>query len=125
MAAINQRIRNKVRGDDIPVVRSYVDLPENDNVSTARLTVKVNEADADPGIFQIAVTSVAGAGGIINDVNVPEVKITFIISKTQSLLLTAGTSYYYDIQIDTVGGYTYTCEKGTIVLLEQVTQAVG
>lgn len=126
MAALNQKITNKVRGDDIPVIRRYVDLPAGDPILKARLTVKSTDTEAaDPGIFQILITTVQSASGIIEDATTPEIVLQFIISKVQSLLLAAGTNYYYDIQVDTTGGYTYTCEKGTIKLEKQVTIVAG
>lgn len=125
MANLNVKIRNKVRGDDIPIIRRYVDLPANDNIVKARLTVKSTITSPDPGIFQITVTITPQSAGIIYDNVPPEIYLTFVISKSQSLLLTANTIYYYDIQVDTAAGLTYTCEKGNIKLEEQITQAVG
>lgn len=125
MATTTIKIRNKVRGDDIPIIRRYVDLPENDNVLKARLTVKASATVADPGIFQLTILPTSNNSGIITDNVPPEIYLTFVISKVNSLLLTAGIVYYYDIQVDTTNGYTYTCEKGTIKLEEQITQIAG
>lgn len=125
MASLNIKIRNKVRGDDIPIIRRYVDLPANDNVVKARLTVKSNITTPDPGIFQITIVTVSQPFGIITDGTPPEIYLTFLITKSQSLMLTAGTLYYYDIQVETSSGLTYTCEKGNIKLEEQITQVSG
>lgn len=114
-----------MRGDDIPIIRRYVDLPEGDNVVKARLTVKTSTASADPGVFQLTITTTAQGSGVINDGTTPEVLLTFIISKVNSLLMLATTTYLYDIQVETAGSRTYTCEKGTIKLEEQITQAAG
>lgn len=125
MAALNQKITRKVRGDDIPVVRRYVDLPAGDPIIKARLTVKATESPSDPGVFALLITTVNNAAGIISDGTTPEIVLQFLISKVNSLLLTAGTTYYYDIQVTSTGGYDYTCEKGTIKLEQQITQAAG
>lgn len=125
MANTTVKIKNKVRGDDIPIIRRYVDLPEGDPVIKARLTVKSNTTTSDPGIFQLTITPIEQPSGVIEDGTTPEVLLTFIISKINSLLMSASVTYLYDIQVDTEGGRTYTCEKGTIKLEEQVTQAAG
>lgn len=125
MANTTVKIKNKVRGDDIPVIRRYVDLPEGDNVVKARMTVKTSTASPDPGVFQLTITTSAQSSGVINDGITPEVLLTFVISKSNSLLMLSTTTYIYDIQVETTSGRTYTCEKGTIKLDEQVTQAAG
>lgn len=125
MASLNVKIRNKVRGDDIPIIRRYVDLPANDLIVKARLTVKSTSSTPDPGIFQITIVTASQPFGIITDNIPPEIFLTFVISKAQSLLLTANTLYYYDIQVETSLGLTYTCEKGDIKLEEQITQISG
>ena len=125
MANTTVKIKNKVRGDDIPIIRRYVDLPEGDPVIKARLTVKTNTSTADPGIFQLTIDTTEQPSGVIEDGTTPEVLLTFVISKVNSLLMSATITYLYDIQVDTQGGRTYTCEKGTIKLEEQVTQAAG
>ena len=125
MAATNIHIRNKVRGDDIPIIRRYVDLPSGDSIVKARMTVKASTSVSSPEIFQLTITTSPQTAGLITKAVPPEIYLTFIIIKTNSLLLSASTLYYYDIQVDTAAGYTYTCEIGDIKLAEQLTQASG
>jgi hypothetical protein len=113
-----------VAGDDLDITRTITNVPAGDSLAKAWLTVKANAADADPGIFQLAITSVNSADGQITDTGTGDqiAALTFHITAARSALLTPGTAYLYDIQVKTTtGGKVFTPEVGTVKPVQGVT----
>lgn len=115
-----------VVGDTWEIERIYTGLAGGCTISKAYWTVKRSLSDLDAAaVFQIAITSASTTAGQIIDGNSNggSIHLTFIASITQTATLTAGETYYYDVQgIDTLG-QVYTFETGCIEPQPQVTRA--
>ncbi len=113
-----------VRGDQFPIRRT-VRLGTGAIVSKAWLTVKANKTDADPGVFQKEITTIASASGQIekdgSDGRGVAV-LRFDLSSTDTLALTADQYYYYDVKLLFASGAIETIEQGTFSPAERITQ---
>jgi hypothetical protein len=127
VAELNVKITGLVAKDDIRIQRTYSGLPTGITLTKAWLTVKVSKSDPDPGIFQIIITTVAGAGGHITDPASADgdLDLYFDISAAQSALLTPGRQYPYDVQVKDSANKIYTLEIGTIKLEQGATDATS
>lgn len=115
-----------VVGDTWEIERIYTGLTGGCEISKAYWTVKRSLSDLDAAaVFQISITTTSTAAGQIIDGNSNggSIQLAFIASITQTATLTAGETYYYDVQgIDTLG-QVYTFETGCIEPQSQVTRA--
>lgn len=115
-----------VVGDTWEIERIYTGLAGGCTITKAYWTVKRSLSDLDAAaVFQISITSTSTAAGMIIDGNSNggSIQLAFIASITQTATLTAGETYYYDVQgIDTLG-QVYTFETGCIEPQPQVTRA--
>lgn len=106
--------RGIVRGDAFSLTRTIPNVPSGDTIASAKLTLKTNISDADPGLFQLtgSVTT-AGTTGLG--------LVTFAFSAANTLLMVQDQPYYFDIQITMTGGNILTIEQGTTSASYQVT----
>ena len=122
------RIRNVVAGDDFGVERTVSDLVAGTSCTKAWMTVKTVATDADVNAkFQkvITTTNVNGVGQIEdNGATTTEVSLRFDCTRSDTILLTPGVAYFYDIQILLSTGEIYTPETGTFTTIQGVTIAV-
>jgi len=129
MPTLSSTIRDVVIGDDL-TIRRTIDrtLSGYDTgvtISNAWFTCKAAIGDADPGLFQKAITTtdVPGTGEIENDgtgdVN-PVVRFDILPADTVAI---GNVLRHFDIQLKTTGGLLHTPEKGTIICGRQVTSA--
>lgn len=89
-------------------------MPAGDTIASAKLTLKTNIGDADPGLFQLTGTvTTSGTTGLG--------LVTFAFSAANTLLMVQDQPYYFDIQITMTGGNILTIEQGTTSATYQVT----
>jgi hypothetical protein len=94
--------------------------PKNSDGSVFDLEDYENNA-----LFTVATSRGDGATQVDCDavVNIGENVVTCTIQPSEGLLLNAGTSYVYDIQIDNGAGVVYTLLTGTISVTDHVSGA--
>ena len=112
-----------VRGDQFSFRRIVRGVPAGVTISSAILTLKATIATADPGLFQKSITSSNVAGtGHIEDTGASGIgKLRFDLTDDNTLLMTADTQYYFDIQITLSSGDIITLERGQTSASAQVT----
>lgn len=130
MPTLNATITDLVAGDHRWVTRSITNIPSGYLLDKAWFTVKTNPAtDADPGIFQKAITTtnVTGTGQITDTGASGSGAIRFDLATADTILLTPGSAKTYDIQVRmSNGSYTIieTVEIGTVTTIQGVTVAI-
>lgn len=112
-----------VRGDKFSIPRTVLGVPSGVTISNAYLTLKASIGLADPGLFQKSITSANSPGtGQIEDTGASGVgKLRFDLGTADTLLMTADTSYFYDIAITLSSGDKLTLETGVTSAKAQVT----
>ena len=125
MPDLNAVIQNFVVGDDIDITRTITAIPAGDTVAKAWFTVKRQEDDSDARVvFQRVISSVLTSSGIISDTGGSGTAVlTFHLLAADTVLMTGGRGYVFDIQLKTMLGKIYTPEKGTITGKKQITLA--
>ena len=120
-----QKIKDFVCGDSLIVQRTVRRIPSGLTIAKAYMTVKTNEADVDgSALFQLSITSTSTSSGQITDTGADGTgTVRFTLSRTQTIALTPGTNYYFDIQIIASDGGLYTISKGRMVGLREITIA--
>ncbi len=130
MPTLDSSIDQIVVADDISIRRtidfSLSGFQAGTTITNAWLTVKANITDADPGLFQKAVTTtdVPGTGQIENngtgDVNMV---VRFDLLPVDTTAIGARDLRRFDIQVKTSGGKIFTPESGLISSIDEVTKA--
>lgn len=113
-----------VRGDQFSVWRRISGVPPGATISEAWLTVKTAIVDVDgSAIFQkdITTTNVPGTGHVVNSGSSGGGLLRFDLTAANTMAMTAGTLYYYDIQILLSSGDVLTLESGETSARAQVT----
>lgn len=113
-----------VRGDVFSIRRTIDNIPAGRTLAEGWLTVKAAIADVDASAtFQKVITSsdVAGTGQIEDTGADGSGIIRFDITAANTTGMTAGTVYYYDIQIRLDNSDVLTLETGTTSAAAQVT----
>lgn len=112
-----------VRGDQFSIRRTVTGIPVGLTISASTLTLK--SAIAASALFSKAITSsnVAGTGQIESTGSNGVGKLRFDILDDDTLLMTADTEYFYDIQITLSNSDIYTLESGKTSAIAQVTTA--
>ena len=112
-----------VRGDQFSFRRIVRGVPAGVTISSAILTLKATIATADPGLFQKSITSSNVVGtGQIEDTGASGIgKLRFDLTDDDTLLMTADTQYYFDIQVTMSSGDIFTLERGQTSAVSQVT----
>lgn len=113
-----------VRGDVFPLRRTINKLPSGRTVVEGWLTVKTAIADADvAAIFQKIITAadVAGTGQIEDTGADGSAVVRFDLTAANTTAMTAGTNYYYDIQVRLDNNDILTLENGFTSAQTQVT----
>jgi len=130
MPNYNATITGFAVGDDLlirrTINRSASNLPTGVVIAQAWLTVKEDEADTDPGLFQkvITTTDVSGTGQIEEDGSAsagdadPILRFDLTTANTRTI---SNNHRWYDIQVKTDTGAVYTGEKGEIWGIGDVT----
>lgn len=106
-----------VAGDTKIVRRRVRNIDPADLLTKAWLTCKAALTDADPGVFQKAITtSYAPGNGHISDAGTTDGvgQIYFELSASDTANIVNDGGVYYDIQVKTVNGAIYTFEVGTV-----------
>lgn len=120
---------NIIQGDALQVFRTINNIPTDTTLVEAWLTLKRNIGDADGAAAlqkNITTRNVAGTGQIENDGDgAVKGRVRFDITPANSLSLTPGIDYYYDIQVRTTdpggGLIIFTGERGLWSVDQQVT----
>ena len=130
MPTLDSSINQIVVADDISIRRTIdftlSGFQAGTTITNAWLTVKANITDADPGLFQKAVTTadVPGTGQIENngtgDVNMV---VRFDLVPADTTAIGAIDLRHFDIQVKTAGGKIFTPESGLISSIDEVTKA--
>jgi hypothetical protein len=126
MAVLNARIDGHVAGDSVQIDRTAGPIPLGRILSKAWFTVKVAPNDPDPGVLQKVVTATLSAAGQITDLGADGIgAATFLLTPADTLLLTVGQDYHYDVQTMLDDGKIVTGEVGKVKMLQGVTAAVS
>jgi hypothetical protein len=122
MMATNIEIKNRVAGDDLDLVVTITDLPEETEINKAWFTAKEHEDDADvDAIVQKIVTSGFAHSGTAS----VTVSFTILLTAAETELFRPGRPYFYDIQIKDALNKLDTPIHGTITLDRGKTQATS
>ena len=128
MPTLDSRINDVVVGDDLSIRRTIdfasTGFPTGTTINKAWLTVKAALVDADPGLFQKAITTtdVPGTGEIENDgAGDVNIVVRFDLTPADTILIGPTLLRHFDIQVKTASGKIYTPEKGLISSVDQVT----
>lgn len=118
------RITDLVAEDDYDLTRTITDIPIGHLLAKAVFTVKLTET-ASTDVFQVSVTPTESDAGQIVDTGADQTgAVLLTASKTQTALLTGGTTYYYDLKVETDQGAEKTVEKGVILAHTSITGAI-
>jgi hypothetical protein len=108
---------NYYRGDTY----QFIIRPKNANGATFPL-------DAYSGNAEFTIANIRGNTGsqisATATVDTAQDIVTCTITPTQGRLLSAGTTYVYDVQIDNGAGIIYTLLTGSITVTDDITGAV-
>lgn len=128
MPTLDSRIDDVVVGDDLTIRRTIgfalTGFPTGTTINKAWLTVKAAIGDADPGLFQKAVTTsdVVGTGQIENDgTGDVDMVVRFDLLPANTTAIGPTKLREFDIQVKTAGGQVYTPERGQISGIDEVT----
>ncbi len=130
MPTYSNRLSGFAEGDAITIRRTISritsGLAAGVTITKAWMTCKTNKGDADPGLWQKAITTtdVPGTGQIENDgtgdVN-PILRFDLNPADTRRAGISAEPGLYYDVQVKTNGGAVYTPENGTLLAEDEIT----
>ncbi len=122
-----QKIRDFVCGDSLRIDRTVRGIPSTLTITKSWFTVKTNATDVDASaVLQLSVTSTLTSSGQVTDTGSDGTgAVRFTVAPSQTLLLTPGFSYYFDIQILLSDSGLYTISKGSIKGLQQITIATS
>lgn len=126
MAHLKMRLRDHVAGDALEIEGTVTGdaITAGATVTKAYLTVKADEADADPGILQLIITeTLTAAGQITNTPNV-SAKLLFTLTSANTALFTPGELLFYDIRGLLSNGNPFTAEAGTLIAKAPITKLV-
>ncbi len=114
-----------VRGDSFSIRRTVNKMPPSRTITKAWLTIKSSISAVDGSAeVQKTITSTLSSGvGVIENIGTDgSGTLRFDLTSTNTLALTAGTVYYYDIQIKFDNSDIITLEKGKTSVVEEVTK---
>jgi hypothetical protein len=127
MADLDSVIVDFVVGDDIEIKRTITNVPSGTSITKAWLTIKAFAADPDANaIIQkiITTTDQPLVGQITDDGSGDQqAEVVFRVLGSETVLLTGGQTYRFDIQVKASTGRIYTPELGTITGRAQMTLA--
>ena len=120
-----ERSHGLMRHNHFPIRVMVTDIPTGLTLANAWLTVKVNESDADPGLFQLAITTTPTSQGQITDTGATDRigEVFFTPTPTQINTMTAGRTYYGDVKLRYSDSQVRPLFKFTMTPGEGVTQA--
>jgi len=122
------RIVDYVGGDDLRISRTYTELPEGVSINKGYLTIKrlATSDDAD-AILQKQISAQEAVAGQITDASTTggSIELYFDLTGAETGSLTPLVAYHYDVQIVSIAGAVYTCEKGVMVMQQGVTDATS
>lgn len=129
MPNLKARIDDLVAGDDYDYTATVTGLPSGTTITKAYWTVKLNESDLDAAaIYQktITTTLVATQGQITDNGATDRIGVcAFFAQAADTVLLTAGTEYFFDVQLILSTNRIYTPIKGRLVAVAQITRATS
>ena len=114
-----------VRGEDMQLTRTVVDIPADQTVLQAWLTLKTNLSDSDEqSILAKTITTVVSPvhGGISNEPDHHQATVVFLVSSAETALVQVGQTYFYDIVIALPSGKAL-LETGFVVVRRMVRHA--
>ena len=124
-------IHDIVIGDDVSIRRTInfasTGFESGTVITKAWITMKAELDDADPGIFQKAITTsdLPGTGQIEND-GVGDVNMVVRFDLLPADTIAIGLRLrHWGIQVRTAAGRIYTPEKGRMVCIREVTKAMS
>lgn len=121
------QIKDVVIGDDLRVQRTYTGVPTGLTVTKAWLTVKKSERqiDADALITKEITGAITGDGTITDaDTTGGSIAMYFDLTRPETAPAKPNLAYVYDVQVKTNDGAIHTLEKGTLVFILGVTDAI-
>ena len=120
-----ERSHGLMRYNHFPIRVTVTNIPTGLTIANAWLTVKVNESDADPGLFQLAITTTLTSAGQITDTGATDRTgvVFFTPTPTQINTMAAGRAYYGDIRLRYSDSQYRPLLKFTMTPGEGITQA--
>lgn len=112
-------------GTNKTIARTVTDVPTTNVLNKAWLTVKDNYTRTDANAtFQLSITTAATSAGQITDAGTSGTgNLQFLLTPSQTLLLTPKKQYVFDVKVKLVDGSLYPAETGVIITLNRVTQS--
>jgi hypothetical protein len=127
-ALLDKEIIDLVVGDDRDFEADVSGIPEDAELQTAWLTIKLNEEDDDSAaVVQKSITAEAedGVGQITETGSSASTgHLVFQLTHEDTAELEAGVGYYYDIRVRTDTGKTFTVEHGRLIPRSAITRDV-
>ena len=112
-------IKDFVAGDNLKITRTITNVPSADTLTKAWFTVKLRKEDSDADAViqkEITTSDVSGTGHITDDATGDtEGAVRFDLEQADTVKLSGGAIYRYDIQVLTSAGAVYTPEIGKII----------
>jgi hypothetical protein len=127
MTKTGVQIRGVVIGDDFRVQRTYTSLPTGLSITKAWMTVKESDRQSDAAaLLQKEITASVTADGQITDADTTggSIGLYFDLARAETGAARHSSPYVYDVQIQVSDGAIHTLEKGTIVFILGVTDAI-
>lgn len=111
-----------VRGNGFSLRRTLINVPSTSTVESATLTLKTSADDNNPNLFQKSITTTNTVDeGHVEDAGSSGVAVLrFDITSSNTLLMTAGTQYDFDIKVTMSDGAIVTIESGKVSARERV-----
>lgn len=125
MPNLADTISGFVKGDDLDVRRTIQNVPATQTIAEAWLTIRNTNLSTVVFFKHITPTLVAGQGHITDTGGDGEGAVWFQLTggtAGDTVQLTAGTAFPFDIQIKTSAGKYYTPVVGTITSTEEITR---
>jgi hypothetical protein len=124
--AVAEELTGIVAGNTYRYTRTITGIPAGDSIVKAWTTFKSNKNNADPGLFQKAITTTNVPGtGQITDTGAGDTigAVRFDWMRADTDLLTPGNVIFFDLKVLTAAGDLYTVVLGTIKTDQGVTTA--
>lgn len=127
MPNLQATINQFVVGDNVPLRFNISNVPEGDTVVKVWLTMKSSEnAEDSEAVLQKSVTASNTPSGQITDDGAAGTAVAvFTLVPADTVMITGGKNYYFDVQVLTALGAIYTPIKGTVIGVKQITQATS
>lgn len=125
MGILHSLIDDITIGTNKTIARTVTGIPTDNVLNKAWFTVKDNYTRTDANaVFQLIVSTALTSDGQITDAGTSGTgAMQFLLTPTETLLLTPKKNYVFDIKVKLVDGSLYPAETGVVITDPRVTQA--